>query len=352
MKKWPSAITVNLWPYTIRYMNDVNNYVPRRNEHQSPIELFSSTTLNKRLNQFYHFGCPVYVLDHNLQSGKRSGMKWRDRVRVSVNLGFSPQHAKTVHLVLSLTSGCVSPQFHCTFDSNFETLKEYEIPLSLWQEKAHFVSKENRHDESQVTASTSSERGEIGQESGESRTDNTNEEITDTIIHTPEELEPPLQQEPLTTTNAVERQDPGIRRSNRNRRLPNKFKDYVMGNQSTVDTDNTCIHGEIANPPVIPDIIAHKSVTDPDTLYLWQARKEPDFPQFMEAMQQEIDAHTKGGHWEIIRRSYIPNTATVLPAVWSMKRKRRISDRQVYKWKARLNIDGSRQIQGLHYQDT
>jgi hypothetical protein len=212
MKKWPSAITVNLWPYAIRYMNDVNNYVPRRNEHQSPIELFSSTMSNKRLNQFYHFGCPVYVLDHNLQSGKRSGMKWKDRVRVGIHLVFSPQHAKTVHLALSLTSSCVSPQFHCTFDSNFETIKEYEMPLSLWQEKAHFVSKENRHDESQVTASTSSERGEVGQESGESRTDDANEEITDTTIHTPEELEPPLQQEPPTTTNAVERQDPGVRR--------------------------------------------------------------------------------------------------------------------------------------------
>jgi hypothetical protein len=69
-------------------------------------------------------------------------------------------------------------------------------------------------------------------------------------------------------------------------------------------------------------------------------------------MHQEIDAHTKGGNWEIMRRRHIPNTATVLPAVWSMKRKRRISDRKVYKWKARLNIDGSRQIQGLHYQDT
>jgi hypothetical protein len=74
MKKWPTAITVNLWPYEMRYMNDVNNYVPRRNEQLSPIELFSSTKLNKRLNQFHLFGCPVYILDHNLQSGKKSGM--------------------------------------------------------------------------------------------------------------------------------------------------------------------------------------------------------------------------------------------------------------------------------------
>jgi hypothetical protein len=31
-----------------------------------------------------------------------------------------------------------------------------------------------------------------------------------------------------------------------------------------------------------------------------------------------------------------------------MKRKRRISTREIYKWKARLNVDGSKQIRGLH----
>jgi hypothetical protein len=141
MKRWPSAITINLWPYAMRYINDVNNYVPRKGECEAPIELFSSTKMSKKLNNFHHFGCPVYVLDHNLQSGRRSRMKWKERVRVGVNLGFSPQHAKSVHLILSLQSGCVSPQFHCTFDSNFETLKEYNLPVSLWQEKAHFVIK-------------------------------------------------------------------------------------------------------------------------------------------------------------------------------------------------------------------
>jgi hypothetical protein len=94
MKKWPTAITVNLWPYAMRYINDVNNYVPRKHESQSPIEMFSLVKQGTKLQNFHHFGCPVYVLDHNLQAGRRSGMKWKDRVRLGVNLGFSPQHAK------------------------------------------------------------------------------------------------------------------------------------------------------------------------------------------------------------------------------------------------------------------
>jgi hypothetical protein len=40
---------------------------------------------------------------------------------------------------------------------------------------------------------------------------------------------------------------------------------------------------------------------DPDTLYLWEARKEKGFPKFLEAMQTEIDDHTKEGHWKLVR---------------------------------------------------
>jgi hypothetical protein len=42
MKKWPSAINVHLWPYAMRYVNDVNNYIPRKGRQESPMELFGS----------------------------------------------------------------------------------------------------------------------------------------------------------------------------------------------------------------------------------------------------------------------------------------------------------------------
>jgi hypothetical protein len=69
IKKWPSAITIHLWPYAMRYVNDVNNSIPMQGKDNSPIELFSSTVKKLPLRQFYHFGCPVYVLDANLQAG-------------------------------------------------------------------------------------------------------------------------------------------------------------------------------------------------------------------------------------------------------------------------------------------
>jgi hypothetical protein len=312
--------------------------------------MFSLVKQGTKLQNFHHFGCPVYVLDHNLQAGRRSGMKWKDRVRLGINLGFSPQHAKSVHLVLSLTSGCVLPQFHCTFNSNFETLKDYSVPESLWQEKAHFVVKNNMQRGQESNKDKSMTTNDLpNNESYEP--DRQNEDELDIQIAPQDEIEPP-QQQSIIETDESQGQNSGNRRSNRVRRMPIRYKDYVMGNQTTLHNENTHIEGEVLNQPIIKDVIALKSITDPDTMYLWQARKEPDFHKFMEAMQNEIDEHTKGGHWKIMRKEAIPSDATVLPAVWSMKRKRRIADREVYKWKARLNIDGSRQVQGVHYQDT
>jgi hypothetical protein len=99
-------------------------------------------------------------------------------------------------------------------------------------------------------------------------------------------------------------------------------------------------------------VMAMKSIHDPDTMYLWEAKKEKDYPQFLEAMQKEIDDHTKREHWKLCKRSQVPSGAAVLPSVWSMKRKRRISTREVYKWKARLTVDGSKQQYGKHYDET
>jgi hypothetical protein len=91
--------------------------------------------------------------------------------------------------------------------------------------------------------------------------------------------------------------------------------------------------------------------SDPDVMYLWQAMKEPDWLQFKAAMQKEIEDNTENQNWEIIRCSDIPKNMPILLTVWSMKRKRHISTREVYKWKAWLTIDGSKQKYGLHYNE-
>jgi hypothetical protein len=93
------------------------------------------------------FGCPVYVLDKNLLAGtgifhKGTGIfhKWKQRVNFGIYLGRSPQHARSVALVLDQrTALLVSPQFHVSFDRSFNTMKQDEFN-SQWQIKAGSVA--------------------------------------------------------------------------------------------------------------------------------------------------------------------------------------------------------------------
>jgi hypothetical protein len=86
------------------------------------------------------FGCPVFALQNALAAG-HSIPQWNPRARIGLNLGPIPTHARNVHLVLSLTTGLVSPQFHCRFDDFFETCKygvSHAGTQSTWQYLAGF----------------------------------------------------------------------------------------------------------------------------------------------------------------------------------------------------------------------
>ncbi len=78
---------------------------------------------------------------HNSLASNNSLPRWDPRARIGLNLGPSPTHTRNVHLVLSLTTGLVLPQFHCCFDNFFETCK-YGVTdgglSSTWQCLAGF----------------------------------------------------------------------------------------------------------------------------------------------------------------------------------------------------------------------
>jgi hypothetical protein len=67
-------------------------------------------------------------------------------VHIGLNLGLSPTHACNLHLVLSLTTGLVSPQFHVQFDDFFKTCK-YGVTdaglSSTWQRLVGFKQGNN-----------------------------------------------------------------------------------------------------------------------------------------------------------------------------------------------------------------
>mmetsp|Transcript_21887 Transcript_21887/g.31387 ORF Transcript_21887/g.31387 Transcript_21887/m.31387 type:complete len:702 (-) Transcript_21887:158-2263(-) len=141
-RQWPNAINTHLWPYALRMASDVYNHSPREGKEAAPAELFTGMKMRPLVDKFHHFGCPTDVLLSDLQSGKK-GRKWNNRARVGIYLGRSMHHAKSISLILSLDTGLVSPQFHCSFDDMFETTRADQVhlmPRSQWQERGHFIT--------------------------------------------------------------------------------------------------------------------------------------------------------------------------------------------------------------------
>jgi hypothetical protein len=87
-------------------------------------------------------------------------------------------------------------------------------------------------------------------------------------------------------------------------------------------------------------------------MYMHEALKQSDRKKFIRAMEKEWNDQYDNGNFSIIHKSKVPKDKTILPTVWQMKRKRDIKTRQIKKYKARLNIDGSRMKHGKDYDQT
>jgi hypothetical protein len=107
MIKGPEVITENLWPIAIQLAVGLHNATPNTIGF-TPEELFSGTKQTSRLDSFHPFGCPIFVLEPSLHQGNKIP-RWKLRSQVGVYLCMSSEHASSVPLVLSTTTGLVSP---------------------------------------------------------------------------------------------------------------------------------------------------------------------------------------------------------------------------------------------------
>lgn len=359
--RWPKAIDAHLWPYALRVANEVHNSTPTigREDLKSPFELFANSEVMPNLNHFQPFGCPVFVLDNKMQSGKKLP-KWEIRSRMGINLGMSTQHARSVALVLNLKTGHVSPQFHVSFDSKFETVRGSLgnlSPPSDWQKMCGFTS-------------SSTIKHQVSKQDDQDQPLQAGEPQPFMEF----DLEPGVQvnegewqssQTPLPVSEGEQGQEPqALRRSPRLNKTPDKLPGSkvleVWYDLEAKLEDKIPYHVAYETIKEWVDIddgeqhpmLAYAASADPDTMYYHEAMREPDRPQFIKAMKKEVQSHTENGVWELVTRSSVPPGTKILPAVWAMKRKRRIATREVYKWKARLNIDGSKQEEGVNYWET
>jgi hypothetical protein len=97
---------------------------------------------------------------------------------------------------------------------------------------------------------------------------------------------------------------------------------------------------------------SHIAASDPDTVYFHQAMQQNDAVEFLNAARKEFQSLLDREVIEIIPANLVPTGMRLFLAVWSMKRKRRVKTREVYKHKARLNLDGSQMQPGKDYDLT
>ena len=370
-RRWPSAIETYLWPYALRLANEQVNNTPQltRKDTLTPMSLFTGTIVAINAKHWRHFGCPAYELDKALQAGKKIP-KWQDRSRVGIYLGPSPQHARNISLVMNLTTGLCSPAFHVAFDPTFERMRRsfgHYPPVSKWQELCRF-KKPTKSTEpvraprrepilfQSVEPALVQEGDQEEHHADNDYEDDENENQGDWNEHQagdnedqppadPPPPEPPPQAQAPNNANTTTRSG---RQSRRPRRLIETMMANVVAYEAlAVDLLEEDRESNLENP-----LQAYAASADPDTMYLHEALRQPDRHKFIEAMQKEVEDHISKGVWELYPESKVPEGATIVPMVWSMKRKRRIETGEPYKWKARLNVDGSKQREGEHFWET
>jgi Reverse transcriptase (RNA-dependent DNA polymerase)/GAG-pre-integrase domain len=381
-RMWPDAINVHLWPYALRHANEAINMTPFKDSVCTPLEKFSESKIRPNYRNIHTFGCPAYVLDGAIQNGRKGG-KWTSRARLAIYLGASPNHARSVGLVLSLATGLVSPQYHIKCDDTFETLKHTNVPKSLWQSLSGLVNSSSSTSEKQVTASSTSNEipvsthlninNHLGADNKERTRKNPGETLneeddadlyeyiqdSESTLYDEEAQDEKSENESESETQSITQELPTIEndprlvtttRSGRQVRLPTRYNDYV---ELPLISENTLYQYQFDTcPHALYSSMEYAKDDKQDTMYLHQAMKAPDKLKFIEAMNKEINAHESNKNWALIKKDKVPPGKSILPAIWAMRRKRDIATQKVYKWKARLNIHGGKQVKGIDYWET
>lgn len=343
-RHWPDAITTNLWPYALRSANNAHNYTISLKHKQLPINRFSQVEETNEMRNFHTFGCPSYALHSELQSGnRRSKHKWGDRAMISINLGPSPRHGKSVNLLLNVTTGIITPQFHVKFDDAFDTCRkgsDVHLPKSLWQQKTYFrqtpaaptppVEREPRTTRSSAPIGGHSPTSQLPQPvQAPPPADAPETTVPEGASPSPAPAtEPPVQ---WTQTGRIVKP-------------PTRYEAYI----SIANYDGTY---ELPFQEYHP-LMMYKATTNPDIMYLDEALMQPDRHEFVKAMLKEVRDHERRGHWKVIPKWMVPPGRRILPAVWSMARKRELLSGLIYKWKSRLTLGGHKQVAGQDYELT
>ena len=108
----PETTTHMLWPFEISASINLENTLNLDENWRSPLQKLTSTDVLPTLRGYHNWGCPLHVLESNVQTLPKGLPKWKPSVRTYIYLCHSTAHTGNVALVLHPSSGHVSLQFH------------------------------------------------------------------------------------------------------------------------------------------------------------------------------------------------------------------------------------------------
>jgi hypothetical protein len=374
--RWPDAADPSLWPLAVDQAVYIYNHVPNAKSGQSPEDLYSRTTWPRHQLQDIHvWGAPTYVLDSAMQDGKKLP-RWTPRSRRAVHLGTSKKHSSNVPLVLNLDTLAISPQYHVVFDDWFSTVEagpdlappEWEDLFNGSRYQYPFEPHEAPIlDDSWLDPEERAHRRNVARQQeirAAQRPVNTDSRPPPTEIESPsiQDTTPPPQQPEAVTSQRETTAPPPAQREyptppietavpppaqreaaipappppdlRRSARLQGKRVTYA----STVLAMN---HATIREDDSFSTAFAARKLnSDPDTLRLDEAMRDPEAAEFRECMRVEISSLEGEKTWDVIPRDEA--TSKVLPGTWTFKRKR-FPDGRVKKLKARYCVRGDLQ---------
>jgi hypothetical protein len=387
---WPEAVSTSMWPYAMRnacYIFTDARTLKGPHKDWTSSEIFSGIDIAAEARHHHTFGCPVYITAAQIHAGK-SLPAWMSRGKVRINLGISPAHARSVALALSLKTGLVSPQFHVKHDVLFEAtgykVGRFGLPTSRWQELAGFkkgtISVTKQADPAEKLTR------ELGRSSpaSEINTDRVDHDQADNGIVVDDEGPVDVMEEETVTVQP----DPGeeeevpiskgepadgepavTTRSRRKVRMTTRMQEshYQRAKKWVSWAAHALRPPELSEEDEIYELfgdreydiqdrasnpITFSATSDPDTMYWHQVMQEPDKAEFLKAAVSEVKSHVDNHDFTLMRRDELPKSTRVLAAVWSVKRKRRILTRAIYKWKARLNCHGGKEEHRINFWET
>ena len=155
----------------------------------------------QKLNTFTHSH-----VQHTYWTTQHYLPKWQEHARLGIYLGPSPNHSRSVHLILNPRSGHVSTQYHVKHDDFFETItgksSNFDSPEPTWKRLIGLGKNDHKRSSSSEGATTSptpmnnttrlddlndiNVPPEYDQDQGETSLDNLSETIPNQASHQPE----------------------------------------------------------------------------------------------------------------------------------------------------------------------